>query len=430
MSESSADPQQPGIPRHPDGGKVGDLLQVLEISRQLAAFTDVETLLGSIEQAARNVLDCERATVFVYDKENDELYSRVSTRDDKIRFPAGKGIAGECFRSGMVINVPDAYADARFNRSIDATTGFRTRNLLTATLTGYDGQPVGVIQVLNKRGGAFDQWDETLVCTLSAQCGVALQRQFLLDEFAEKQKIERDLNIAHSIQQGLLPAKAPTVKGYDIAGWNRPAEATGGDFYAFLPPTDDHFAMALADVTGHGIGPALVAAQCSALYQATFSLIQDVEQGTTRVNELLSQNLPSDRFVTSFFAVLNTVTHEMAYTSAGHGPLLHYRAASDEFVELPTHGLPLGVMAEVPYDESDTFKLDSGDMLIAFTDGFFEWENLAPEAFGTERICDAVRQHRDKPADELIQEVYSALIEFVQGTPQLDDLTAVIIKKL
>lgn len=429
MSDSPESSPAP-IPQHPDGGQVGDLLQVLEISRQLAAVTEVETLLGSIEQAARNVLDCERATVFVYDREADELYSRVSTRDEKIRFPAGMGIAGECFRSGLVINVPDAYADARFNRAIDAKTGFRTRNLLTATLTGYDGQPVGVIQVLNKRDGAFDDWDETLVCTLSAQCGVALQRQFLLDEFAEKQKIERDLNIAHTIQQGLLPAKAPEVAGYDIAGWNRPAEATGGDFYSFLPPDDTHFALALADVTGHGIGPALVAAQCSALYQATFSLIHDVEQGTTRVNDLLSQNLPSDRFVTSFFAVLNTETDEMVYTSAGHGPLLLYRAATDEFTELPTHGLPLGVMPEIPYDESEKFTLESGDMLIAFTDGFFEWENATPEAFGTQRICDAVRTNREKSSAELIQDVYQSLLDFVQGTKQVDDLTAVIVKKL
>jgi phosphoserine phosphatase len=211
--------------------QVGDLLTVLEVSRHLAVTAELRPLLEIIEQSALKVLGCERASVFLHDNQTDELFSLVATGGQSVRFPAGRGIAGEVFRKGACINVPDAYADARFNPDVDRRTGFRTRSILTAPLLGLDNTPLGVLQVLNKRAGPFDAWDEVLVKTFSAQAGVALQRQFLLDEFAKKQRFERDLALARQIQQGLLPRRPPEVAGFDIAGWNQPADETGGDYY-------------------------------------------------------------------------------------------------------------------------------------------------------------------------------------------------------
>src|SRR5262249_46094598 len=149
-------------------------------------------LLSTIGQDCRRVLDCERSTIFLYDDHSDELYSRVAAGGEpggirEIRFPAERGIAGEAFRTRMVINVPDAYADARFNPEVDRKTGYLTRNLLTCPLLGLDGSAVGVLQVLNKNAGGFSGWDEELIQSFGAQAGVALQRQLLLEERAEKQ---------------------------------------------------------------------------------------------------------------------------------------------------------------------------------------------------------------------------------------------------
>src|SRR3954469_12331984 len=166
--------------------RLADLCTLLEVSRRLSASTELEPLLAAVERGCREVLDCERATIFLYDKETHELYSRLATGIEagtpigpqrSIRFNADRGIAGEALRTRTVLNIPDAYADARFNPEVDRQTGYTTRNLLTCPLLGVDGAAVGVLQVLNKRGGHFGPWDEELIQTFGAQAGVALQRQ-------------------------------------------------------------------------------------------------------------------------------------------------------------------------------------------------------------------------------------------------------------
>src|SRR5437764_14554945 len=127
-----------------DARKIADLQVILEVSRRLGAGTDLGELLHIIEQATLQVLDCERTSIFLHDRQTDELFSRLATGQDTLRFPARLGIAGEAFQTAVVINVPDAYADPRFNREVDRKTGYHTRNLLTCPLLGMDDQPVGV----------------------------------------------------------------------------------------------------------------------------------------------------------------------------------------------------------------------------------------------------------------------------------------------
>lgn len=409
---------------------VADLQAVLGVSRDLAAISELTPLLRNVERAALSVLECERATVFLYDPEREELFSRMATGVDEIRFPADRGIAGEVVRTGEVINVPDAYADSRFNPEIDRKTGFRTRNMITFPLLGFDNKIVGVLQVLNKSKGSFDPWDDELVRTFGAQVGVALQRQLLLEHYAEKQRIERDLSIARDIQQGLIPDKAAEVPGFDIAGWNKPADETGGDCYDYMALSDGSLALTIADATGHGIGPALVIAECRALFRATISLSNDLSQVVSRINNLLSEDLPDDRFVTAFFGLLSPQTNTLSFLSAGHGPLIQYISEKDEFVELSANAMPLGILADVPFDEPVRFHMQPGDMMVLVTDGFFEWQNEQREQFGTERMYTILRAMKDRPCSEMIETLYREVKAFAPGTPQADDLTAIIIKKL
>ncbi len=409
---------------------VADLQAVLEVSRDLAATAELTPLLQKVEQAALAVLECERATVFLFDREHHELYSRMATGVDEIRFSADRGIAGEVARTGDVINVPDAYADPRFNPEIDRKTGFRTRNMITFPLIGFDNTVVGVLQVLNKSKGDFDPWDHELVRTFGAQVGVALQRQLLLEHFAEKQRLQRDLSIAREIQQGLIPSKAAEVPGFDIAGWNKPADETGGDCYDYMTLPDGSLATIIADATGHGIGPALMIAECRALFRALSSACHDLTEVVTKVNNLLFEDLPDDRFVTAFFGVLTPQNHTVTFLSAGHGPIIEYFREKDEFVELAANAMPLGIMADVPFDDPDTFKMQPGDMMILVTDGFFEWQDAKREQFGIERMFDVIRRHRDEPCAEIIQHLYDEVRAFAPSTPQTDDLTAIFIKRL
>ena len=185
---------------------------ILEVARHLGISVDLDELLDLIVRETTTVLDCERASLFLYDPDRDELYSKIATGTDQIRLPMDCGIVGACARSGSLINVPDAYADERFHKDVDRKSGFRTHNILSCPLIGYDGKLVGVLQAINKRNGTFRAVDEWLIETLSSQAGVALQRATLLKESAEKQHLERELDLAREIQLGLLPKTKPQIK--------------------------------------------------------------------------------------------------------------------------------------------------------------------------------------------------------------------------
>lgn len=421
-------------PPRETGQQIAALEHLLEVARQLGATVELDPLLEAIATAATTVLDCERATVFLYDTGTEELYSRVATGIEdsamkEIRFPVSRGIAGEVARTGSVITLADAYADPRFNPEFDRQSGFRTRNMLAFPLRGYDSTTVGVLQVLNKRSGQFDGHDEKLVRFLGAQAGVAVQRQMLLQEYAHKQRIQRDLNIARDIQQGLLPRENPEVAGYDIAGWNQPADETGGDSFDFLPLDDGSLAITLADATGHGIGAALIMAETRALFRATARQTRDLQRVVSEVNDLLCLDLPDGKFNTAFFGFLAPAEHTVRFLSAGQGPILVYAAATGAVRELETHGLPLGIMPEAEYDAATVFQLAPGDMLVLLTDGFYEWDRPDGEQFGTERIADLIREHHRLPAAEFIQVVYRTVVDFSAGTRQGDDLTAIVVRR-
>ncbi len=415
--------------------EIEDLRTLLDVSRQLGATIELPELLGSIVQAAIRVLSCERATVFLYDREANELYSVVAEGTQEIRFSADQGIAGDAARTGQIINVPDAYADPRFNQEIDKKLGFRTRNLLTFPLSDFDGTLVGVLQALNKKpeSVSFSDYDENLASTLSAQAGVAIQRQMLLEAYAVKQKQDRDLELARKIQQELLPKSDPSVDGFDIAGWNRPADETGGDSYDFHALSDDRLLLTLADAVGHGIGAALIIAQCRSLLRAVVSTTShDLPATVAQVNELLYQDLLPEQFVTSFVGILDPASAQLTYVSAGQGPLLVYRAAEKNALELPATSLPIAIAPAVPFEAGEPIAFAPGDMLVLVTDGFFEWSRPGDKGdqFGTKRLIEVIRENDQLPAAEIIQRLYSAVHTFAEGSVQDDDLTAIIVKRL
>ena len=165
------------------------LERILEVTRELARPLDLQTMLERVIDEGRTVLRADRGTVFLYDSDTDELFSTVATGTDTFRIPADRGIVGECARTRRVVNVPDCYADPRFNRDIDRKTGYKTRCLLTVPLVGYDDSLVGVLQVLNKSNGVFTGEDEHIATALGAQCAVALQRARMLEDLVTKEKM-------------------------------------------------------------------------------------------------------------------------------------------------------------------------------------------------------------------------------------------------
>lgn len=250
------------------------------------------------------------------------------------------------------------------------------------------------------------------------------------DTRREIERIEHDLDIARSIQQGLLPQSKPNIEGFDIAGWSQPADQTGGDYYDWQELPDGRLAISLADVTGHGIGPALVTAVCRAYARASFPTGESLGPLLDRINELLVEDLRQGRFVTFVVALVDPASAALHTLSAGHGPILVYSRREDRVEALDADDLPFGVAAGVNYGSGRTIAQEPGDIFVLITDGFFEWHNPAGEQFGIERLEAALRASRDLGAAEIIARMYASVREFVQDAPQEDDLTAVVIKRV
>ena len=243
-------------------------------------------------------------------------------------------------------------------------------------------------------------------------------------------QMQHDLAIARSIQQSLLPKVRPQIQGYEIAGWNRPADATGGDYFDWKECGDGSLVVTLADVTGHGIGPALLASVCRAYARASFDTGESLAKVMQRINKSFGQDLSPGRFATFVAAVCRGGEDKLEILSAGHAPLFVYSPCSHQLQTFPAHDVPLGILPSLNAMESQVIRLASGDLILLITDGFFEWENAAGEQFGTERMANILRAKSHLAPEEIIAELYAQVLEFSGGTPQQDDLTAVVIKKV
>ncbi len=248
----------------------------------------------------------------------------------------------------------------------------------------------------------------------------------------EKDRLLHDMSIARSIQQSLLPAEAPAISGYSVAGWSQPADMAGGDYYDWITLDDGCVLVAIADVAGHGVGSAMLAAASRAYLRSCSesSRGEALQALAGRVNSLLSRDMPSDRFVTAAVAVLDSNRHELRVYSAGHAPLFYCHAATGvvelwEADELPWGIVDLGTPRPIP----KTITFEPGDVLVFTTDGFFEWFGPDRECFGVERLTATIAANHHLPPSELIDALHSAVRSFARTGEQQDDLTAVVVKR-
>jgi phosphoserine phosphatase len=405
------------------------LQKVLEITRELARPLDLTTLLAKVVDAALAILDAERGTVFLYDARDNVLISRVATGSGELRIPADRGFAGEAVRTRQIVVVPDAYADPRFNPDIDKSTGYKTRCILTIPLIGHDDALVGVLQVLNKHNGVFDDHDVDVASALAASCAVAIQRMRLLEDLLAKQRMERELEVARDIQTRVLPKSMPKLPGYEVAGWSRAADQTGGDIFDVIAK-EGSVMFLLGDATGHGIGPALSVTQVRAMLRMAVRLGAGLDDSFRHINDQLADDLSSNRFVTAFLGVLDTATHKLTYHAGGQGPILQFHAGRLESTLQAATTLPMGMMTIFKPMESRVAHMDSGDILAAITDGIYEYENRQGQMFGEARVVEIVRQEAGSSAERILSRIVEAVTEFAAGAPQNDDMTLLIVKRL
>ena len=403
---------------------------LVEASKTLNSTLDLPELIGIILNLATRNTGADRGTVFLIDRETSELWSLVAQglEQREIRLPMGKGIAGAVAESGEEVNLPDAYADARFDREFDQRFGYRTRSLLCVPIQDRDGKIVGVLQLLNKADGGFTGDDLEFLESLSVHFAMALENARLHRESLERQKMERELTLARGIQQALLPEAPPVVEGLEIAVRHESSLQVGGDYYDFLPISPENLLVVVADVEGKGVASALIMSNLQATLRAVVSHVHSLEGIMFTLNESILAGARSCKFMTLFLGLIHLPTRALHYVNAGHVPPAVLRAEGEP-VTLAAGGLPIGLFPQSRYTRG-SLELEAGDILLACTDGITEADNAAGDQFESEGMVKLAVAHRQGAAQQIVDTVCAQVTEFHRGGIHHDDRVMMAIKVL
>lgn len=411
---------------------INGLMRLVETTCELAAQHELDDILRTVTVGACEALDCERASLFLVDEAASELFTRTVTEleIEEIRFPIERGIAGWVVRHRQMLNIPDPYQDERFNPSFDQKTGFRTRNILAAPVVSpHDDHTVGVLQILNKKGGPFTTHDERVLQAFAAHAATAIERSKLLQEAKKSQELKLAIEMGRNIQTSFLPGSLPDVPGYEMAAWWQPAESVSGDYYDVLQLPDGRWGLVIADVSGHGVGPSLIMASARAMLRVMAEAGSEPHEILSLLSETIYADLKESLFITFFIAALDPERHELVFANAGHGPVLHYRKQDDEFSTLDATGLPVGVLEKNDYPPSEPIPLAPGDCLLLMTDGAFELPDAQGEQFGVDRIQQLIRENSRRSAKELVETLRRAVTAFDPNRLPPDDVTLLVLKR-
>ena len=414
-----------------DSRLVRNLDALLEVSRAMASAIDLDSLLAVIQTHATEVMEAERGTIFIHEEETGTLWNRTSggLASGEVRVAIGAGIAGCVAKTREMLNVPDAYADPRFNPEVDRRTRFRTRSILCAPLLGRAGTLLGVIQVLNKvQGGVFRPDDEALLAAFASHAAVALDRARLVEAFVEKQRIEEGLRLAHDIQMAMLPRRFPVAREFELTADLRPARSVGGDLYDFLQGDDQVWFM-VGDVSGKGVAAALFMAVAKTLFHASVTRDASPASVFTRINRELCRDNEGAMFVTAFAGCLDLRTGAVATVNAGH-PRPFRVAGTGAVTELAVApGLPLGVSEGYDY-AAGALVLEPGESLYLYTDGVTEALDERGEEFSLRRLESTLRGLAGSSAAGLVAGSLAAVHAFAGATPPSDDVAVMAVRFL
>jgi len=241
-------------------------------------------------------------------------------------------------------------------------------------------------------------------------------------------RVREELDLARKVQQRMFPKSAPDIPGFDIAGRAFPAGETCGDFFDFIPLRDETLAVVIGDVSGHGLGPALLTAELRGFLRALTLCTTTLPRILELTNTFFSGDVEEGQFTTMFIAHLDPARRTFQHAAAGQEGLC--LDATGKFTRLVATGMVLGVMSRIHVHESSLRQLQAGDVFVFATDGLSETHSLDKEMFGMKRVLDVVRAHQHKTAAEIVEALYQSSRQFAAGAPQYDDVTIVILKVL
>lgn len=288
------------------------------------------------------------------------------------------------------------------------------------------GKVKGLI-ILGKRVNnlEYSDYDVEFIYSVGSLAIISLENRRLFKEALEKQKLEEELEFARDIQQNLLPSQIPPTNNFDIAAINLPSKQVGGDYFDIIKVDEGKYIIAIADVSGKGIPASLLMANMQAFLQVISKQNIDIATATALINDLITQNTSDGRFITFFWGLLDDNEKKLTYVNAGHNPPILVR--QNKIIRLSEGGIILGVMKTIMPYNSNSIDLESGDKIILFTDGVSEAMNPYSEEFSENRLEQIAINTSSLSAAETMNNIRKEIEEFVQGAPQSDDLTMLII---
>lgn len=341
----------------------------------------------------------------------------------------GEGLIGTSAAVGSGIVIEDAELDARVPVYHDAF--LRIHSLLIVPMR-FGNEVLGVIALANRTDGQpFTAGNLNLLQAMADQASVPVHYAGLKADLDRKRQLDRDMQTAQQIQMSLLPLELPESEGVRIAASNLPAFNIGGDYYDVIRIDSEHLGIAIADVSGKGIGGAMMMAVCQGVLRARAPQEQSPARMLSELNRVLSANLAEDMFITMLYMVFNTRTRELKFARAGHERPLLKRPGAKSSEALDAAGIAIGLADEEIFDsaiQDASVQLSSGDVVVIYTDGVTEALNDKNEEWGSDRLLQAIDDKSASGVDELIQTVRTRLARHIGAQPQYDDITLLALK--
>lgn len=247
--------------------------------------------------------------------------------------------------------------------------------------------------------------------------------------FKELEWKKNELQIAINIQKSFLPKEIPRLKNFDLDALTIPAMEVGGDFYDFIPVSNEEIGLVIADVSGKSVPAALFMASSRSIIRAKATGNAGAGSIINDVNQLITAEAESGMFVTLFYSTLNCKEKTLTYVNAGHNPPILYRAKTGDIRALKTKGMAIGVIDDVKFEEKE-IKLETNDIVIFYTDGVTEAINDKEEQFGKDRLFDLLKENKDLSSEKMVRKIIEKIEEFSRKRAQFDDITLMILKAI
>ena len=347
----------------------------------------------------------------------------------EIPIPLGKGLIGEAAVLGNSILVEDAEMDSRVPQLNADFLKIRTMLVIPMRFGNYT---IGVMTLINRTNGTgFASSDLNLGQALAAQASVPIHYAGLQEALEDKRQIDRDMQIAQQVQNSLLPQELPSYSSLELAAFNHPAQEIGGDYYDFIQIDDKHIGFVIADVSGKGIGGALMMAVCRSVLRVNAPNVYDPASMLCSLNQTLSRNLAEDMFISMLYMVLNLETNLLSFARAGHEAPILARSGEATAEQIETTGIAIGIVDNDVFGsaiETRNIQLHPGDLLVTYTDGVTEAMNEAGDEWGTDSLLLAVQNMTTESAEELLEHIRQSVLTFAGNNRQYDDMTMLALR--